>query len=293
MDLSLISYFLPLHDNAFLAGLTELITILAEDTIIILVGAFLYWCIDPKAGQRMACTAVGGVFWTMGVKNYLKIPRPWDLGLIAKDQVIRVETATSYSFPSGHTTAATNIYGYFAKSAKKLWVKILLWGLVGLIGLSRIFLGCHTSFDVLAAIIISVAWIYLSTYLYDTLLPKSDWYIFIYAIPMLFAGRSLFTGFDDDIVKMLCFGGTVLVGVFLERRYIHYQPRGSKAARALQFGIGLIVLALLKLWPSLVGLGNLFWLKCICYAAIALWTSCIYPLILQKYNQKHATQINE
>ncbi|MBQ6947554.1 MAG: phosphatase PAP2 family protein, partial [Clostridia bacterium] len=133
MDLSLISYFLPLHDNAVLNALTELITMLAEDTIIILVGAFLYWCVDPKAGQRMACTAIGGVFWTMGLKNYLKIPRPWDLGLISKDQVLRVSTATSYSFPSGHTTAGTNIYGYFAKDAKKTWVKVALWTLVGLI----------------------------------------------------------------------------------------------------------------------------------------------------------------
>ncbi len=290
MDLSLISYFLPLHDNALLAGLTELITILAEDTIIILVGAFLYWCIDPKIGQRMACTAVGGVFWTMGLKNYLKIPRPWDLGLIAKDQVIRAETATSYSFPSGHTTAGTNIYGYFAKDAKKLWVKILLWLLVALIGLSRIFLGCHTSFDVLAAIIVSISWIYLATYLYDRLLPKSDWFVFIYAIPMLFAASSLLTGFDDDIVKMTAFGTTVLIGVFVERRYIHYRPQGDKLARALQFGIGLIVLVLLKVWPSLIGLGKVFWLKCVCYASIALWVSCIYPIILKKFYQKRTAQ---
>ena len=288
MDFSLISYFLPFHDNALLAGLTELITILAEDTIIIIVGAFLYWCVDAGAGQRMACTAVGGVFWTMGIKNYLKIPRPWDLGLIEKDQVIRAETATSYSFPSGHTTAGTNIYGYFARCAKKMWVKVLLWALVGLIGLSRIFLGCHTSYDVLAAIVISVCRIYLSTYLYDKLLPKSDWFVFIYAIPMLFAASSLLTGFDDDVVKMTCFGTSVVIGIFLERRFIHYVPKGDIFTRALQFGIGLIVLALLKLWPSFVGLGDVFWLKCIGYAVIAFWVSCIYPIILNKYNQKYA-----
>ncbi len=280
MDLSLISYFIPLHENAFLATLTELITILAEDTIIILVGAFLYWCVDAKAGQRMACVAVGGVFWTLGLKNYCKVPRPWDLGLISKQQAIRAETATGYSFPSGHTTAGTNIYGYFAKNAKKGWIKVLLWVLVALIGLSRIFLGCHTSFDVLAAIVISVAWIYLGTYLYDKLLPKSDWYIFLFAIPLLFAAGSLLTGFDEDIVKMICFGVPVLVGVFAERRFIHYQPQGTKKTRALVFLVGLLVLAGLKLWPSLVGLGELFWLKCLCYAIIALWVSVLYPWLL-------------
>lgn len=292
MDFSLISYFIPLHGSALLNGLTELITMLAEDTIIILVGAFLYWCVDPNAGQRMAFTAVGGVFWTMGLKNFLKIPRPWDLGLISKDQVLRVSTATSYSFPSGHTTAGTNIYGYFAHGAKKGWVKALLWLLVGLIGLSRIYLGCHTSFDVIAAIVISVCWIWLSTWLYDRLLPKSDWYVFLYAIPMLFAATSLFTGFDDDVVKMTCFGATVLVGIFIERRWIHYKPYGDKLSRALQFGLGLIGLVLLKVWPNALGLGKLFWLKCLCYATIALWVSCIYPIILKAWAKKKIKKEN-
>ena len=165
---------------------------------------------------------------------------------------------------------------------------MLLWALVGLIGLSRIFLGCHTSYDVLAAIVISVCWIYLSTYLYDKLLPKSDWFVFIYAIPMLFAASSLLTGFDDDVVKMTCFGTSVVIGIFLERRFIHYVPKGDIFTRALQFGIGVIVMALLKLWPSFVGLGDVFWLKCIGYVCVALWVSCIYPIILNKYNQKYA-----
>lgn len=282
MDWSLVTYFIPLHENAFLSALTEMITILAEDTIIILVGAFLYWCIDPRKGQRMACTAVGGVFWTMGLKNYLKIPRPWDLGLIDKSQVIRAETATSYSFPSGHTTAGTNIYGYFASVAKKLWVKIILWILVGLIGLSRIYLGCHTSYDVLAAIVISVLWIYLAGFLFDRLLPKSDWYVFLFAIPMLFAVSSLFTGFDEDVVKMGTFGFCVLIGIFLERRFIHYEVKGDWLVKILKYAVGVIILALLKMWPKFFGIYDIFWLKCINYGLIALWVSCIYPFILKK-----------
>ena len=282
MDWSLITYFIPLHQNPFLSTLTELVTILAEDTIIILVGAFLYWCVDAKKGQRMACSAVGGVFWTLGLKNWLKVPRPWDLGIISKEQVIRAETATGYSFPSGHTTAGANIYGYFATLVKKRWKKALLWILVCLIGLSRIFLGCHTSFDVISAIILSALWILLAGYLFDKLLPKSDWFIFVFAIPLLFAAASLFTGIDEDILKMCSFGLCVLIGIFTERRFIGYEVKGDWLVKTLKFAVGIIVLALLKLWPKFFGIYDLLWLKCINYGLIALWVSCIYPAILKK-----------
>lgn len=282
MDWTLLTYFVSLQQYSFLANLTEIITILAEDTIIILVGAFLYWCVDAKKGQRMACSAVGGVFWTLGLKNYLKVPRPWDLGIISKDQVLRDTTATGYSFPSGHTTAGANIYGYFASVSKKWWAKVLLWLLVLLIALSRIFLGCHTSFDVLAAIVISAAWIYAAGFLFDRLLPKSDWYIFVFAIPTLFALGSLFTGFDEDVVKMGAFGLSVLVGIFIERRYIHYEVKGSRLSKAVKFILGVAVLAALKFWPKAFGIYDIFWLKCVNYALIALWVSCVFPAILKQ-----------
>ena len=290
MDFSLITYFLPLHDSAVLSALAEFFTILAEDTIIILVGAFLYWCVDPKAGQRMAAVAVGGVFWTLGLKNFIKVPRPWDLGIIRKEQAIRAHTATGYSFPSGHTTAAVNIYGYFAMGAKKA-VKLLLWALVALVGLSRIFLGCHTSYDVLAALVISIAWIYLGSFLFDKLMAKGDANIFWFAIPMGFAAISLFTGIDDDIVKMCAFGGAALIGIYVERRAVHFTPFGGKGAKALQYVLGLLVVVALKFWPYLIGEAfyETLWLKAIDYALIALWLSCGYPYLLEKYRKNRAS----
>ncbi len=286
MDWLSVNFFTPFRDIGWLASLVEFITILAEDTIIIVVGALLYWCVDAKKGQRMALSAIGGVFWTLGTKNFLRVPRPWDLGFIDKSDVIRAETATGYSFPSGHTTAGANIYGYFASVSKKTWCKLALWLLVALIGLSRIFLGCHTASDVLAAILVSVAWIYIAGFIFDTLLAKSEWALLLYAVPMLFAGLSLIRGFDEDVVKMLSFGGAVLVGIFLERRLVHYEVKGNIAERALAFAIGLVGLILLKLWPEFVGLGEVFWLKCVCYGVLALWVSLIYPALLKAFNNK-------
>jgi membrane-associated phospholipid phosphatase len=74
-----------------------------------------------------------------------------------------------YSFPSGHTMAATLLYGLLAVFAFLLW-KGWHWRIltilgaflaVVLVGFSRIALGAHYLTDVLAAIAGGVAWLFL------------------------------------------------------------------------------------------------------------------------------------
>jgi membrane protein DedA with SNARE-associated domain/membrane-associated phospholipid phosphatase len=81
-----------------------------------------------------------------------------------------------YSFPSGHTMAATLLYGLlavFAVIAIKKWrwrVAAALCALVMvlLVGLSRIFLGAHYLSDVLGAFAAGMAWLALSLTAVDT-----------------------------------------------------------------------------------------------------------------------------
>jgi membrane protein DedA with SNARE-associated domain/membrane-associated phospholipid phosphatase len=82
-----------------------------------------------------------------------------------------------YSFPSGHTMAATLLYGLLAvfavKALKKLRWRVVaaLIGLVMilLVGLSRMYLGAHYLSDVLGAIAAGLAWLALSLTVVDTL----------------------------------------------------------------------------------------------------------------------------
>jgi len=76
---------------------------------------------------------------------------------------------TGYAFPSGHTTKATAVYGMLAAllaAATPHWGhKVALWTaaalLAGLVGLSRLYLGAHWLTDVLGALALGAAWLFI------------------------------------------------------------------------------------------------------------------------------------
>lgn len=99
------------------------------------------------------------------LKNIVERPRPIGYRLIDE---------TGYSFPSGHSMISAAFYGliiYFIwKNVKNTKLKyascILLWILIVLIGISRIYLGVHYASDVVGGFTISIAYliIFTSTY---------------------------------------------------------------------------------------------------------------------------------
>lgn len=95
------------------------------------------------------------------------------LNFVLKDAFARVRPALwerivdvqDYSFPSGHAMLSLVIYGMLAYLLVKLVPRLqflALWGsviLIGLIGLSRLYLGVHWPTDVLAGYAAGVVWL--------------------------------------------------------------------------------------------------------------------------------------
>jgi undecaprenyl-diphosphatase len=103
----------------------------------------------------------GGMLLNRSLKFVFHRPRPH-----FDDPILQL---TSYSFPSGHTMAATVLYGVLAVllvttiKQRSLRVLVVLSAscLIALVGFSRMYLGAHYLSDVVAAIAEGLAWLSL------------------------------------------------------------------------------------------------------------------------------------
>ncbi|MCC6072818.1 phosphatase PAP2 family protein [Massilia sp. GCM10020059] len=132
------------------------------------------------AGMLIMTTALGVYFYLRKAQYWLlallvSVPGGMLLNVILKHIFQRARpslenpllTLTTYSFPSGHTVAATLFYGLIAaylvcqSSRWKTRFLIVLGAcvMVGLVGLSRMYLGVHYLTDVLAAIAEGCGWL--------------------------------------------------------------------------------------------------------------------------------------
>lgn len=107
------------------------------------------------------CAVLGGIGLNTLLKLVFHRARPTLSGLSYALQ--------TYSFPSGHTLAATVLYGVFAAYAirsfashrAKIGVALGAAAIVALVAFSRLYLGVHYLTDVLAAFVEGIAWLAL------------------------------------------------------------------------------------------------------------------------------------
>lgn len=104
-----------------------------------------------RSAAHLACVVVFGAIIIFLVKHVMAIPRPH--GLFAQKD--------SFSFPSGHTTYATIVYGGLAYFSASSLARIARWPfyavaclIVIAIGFSRIYVGDHWFSDVLGGILL-------------------------------------------------------------------------------------------------------------------------------------------
>ncbi|GIW82039.1 MAG: phosphatase PAP2 family protein [Gemmatales bacterium] len=143
--------------GSFFAVITELGSrwiILAVTIVVavVLVVRRAYW----QAGIWFICVTAAMLANVM-LKTYFSRPRPPQSGL------------DSWSFPSGHTTAAGVMFGLLAfllagkvsKLSLRLIAVAVLTALAFLVAFSRMYLGVHYFSDVVGSLIFSTGWILL------------------------------------------------------------------------------------------------------------------------------------
>ncbi|HEY0065650.1 MAG TPA: phosphatase PAP2 family protein [Telluria sp.] len=143
-----------------------------------LVVAFTDW--NHPIGILLMALALGAFFYRRRERYWLlaltvAVPGGLILNVLLKYTFQRVRPSfeaplvslTTFSFPSGHTSGATVLYGMLAAwlvvSLRKPWQRatVMLGALmmVVLVGTSRLYLGAHYLSDVLAAMAVGSAWL--------------------------------------------------------------------------------------------------------------------------------------
>jgi membrane-associated phospholipid phosphatase len=129
----------------WLASPMKLLSMLGNEEFYLLLMPIMYWSIHSIFGFRIAIM----LLLSNGLGSVLKLafhaPRPYWLD----GQVRALIGETSFGAPSGHAMNAASIWGLMAVILGGTWTRVVLIGLILLIGFSRIYLGVHFISDVL------------------------------------------------------------------------------------------------------------------------------------------------
>lgn len=146
-----ILYWFEKIRNPFLDFVFSGITHLGDEIALMLIAIILFWCVNKRSGYYMLVSGFFGIIVNQVLKLACKIPRPEKIDTRFTIVESAREAAQGYSFPSGHTQNAVTVFGSIFLLAKKTWVKITAIVIATLVGVSRMYLGVHTIWDVIAA----------------------------------------------------------------------------------------------------------------------------------------------
>lgn len=275
--------FLQEIRNPFLTSIMEAITFMAESLFIVLVIALLYWCVDKKRSIKLGWIVLFSSVINGVVKNIVKMPRPFERGVVTP---IRVETATSYSFPSGHTQIATSFWGGAMCILRSSGVTILGTVLILFTAFTRLYLGVHWPMDVIGGIILGILCVLIGDKLLDAKKGFTKYHVIFVSIV---AVLGMILPIEADLAKAIGALFGMVLGSYLEKKYVNFKEKQKLKNQLIKIAIGIIGTGILYVGLKIL-LPNMNIGYMIRYAAVLLWivvgAPWVFTNILEKNKNK-------
>lgn len=297
-ELEILHFFRDRVSTPFLDALAQIITFLGEDYIIIVVVLLAYFVIDKQLGKTIAYVALSNLLINNTIKCIVKYPRPFTYDETLKAS--RVETATGYSFPSGHTQNAVGVYLTFAYNNKfKEKVRKIIWivsiCLTVLIGFSRIYLGVHYPKDVLVGALLGVGCMFLGSFLMNKFKDNFKGTLLLFLITLAIFTPFLFIFYQKDYTTATLYKDFYLIyalyaacvlGFILDEKMFDYSCNAPLWKRLVRFAVAVVVALALKeglkiIFKLIAPNGSLF-LDMARYFLMTFSVIFILPLIFKK-----------
>ncbi|MTN45732.1 phosphatase PAP2 family protein [Turicibacter sanguinis] len=275
-ELDIIRMIQSIH-NEVLDQVVQFITMLGESAVILSVILCIYWGYNKKFGEYIGYSYFTSCLLNNWIKNIFKAERP-----IGKEGIrsLRTQTATGYSFPSGHTQGASSTYfaiGIFLKKRSIRWGSLLL---ILLVAISRLYLGVHYPRDVIVGLLLGIIVATITYYLYERTENKQ----FLYLATLIVFIPGIFMTSIDFSKSIGTFIGFAL-GTTIEKRYIQFQENTTLVIKILRCLIGILVILSLKHVFKEI-LGEIRNTTFIIYSSISFIGFGIYPLFFKGKGQE-------
>ncbi len=285
-----------------------LFTCFSEETVLISLIVFVYWCYNKKMGEGLLLTiylsnAVNGI-----IKDSVRRNRPFmnkeyleahpnvnrDVAMID-----RAHLGESYSFPSGHSQNTGSFWTacYFghkeASGTKSTILKLCPFIIIPLVMVSRVYFGVHYASDTVVGAVLGILCAVLTMKLFYRFYHKKNiLFMVVYAVSLI----ALFFNPTPDTMKIMGMGLGGIIGFMLENKFVNFTTDVDNKKKAIRLVVGVSTLLLVRvvfkaILPS-TDEGALFhttsqtvylWSGFIRYMIMGFYGTFLYPLIFNKF----------
>ena len=266
-----------------------------------MLACVLFWAVDKKSGSFLFLNIGFSRFFMQVLKLTFCVYRPW----IRSSKIVPVETASGYSFPSGHSVTAASYYGTVIERFRKNKPLCIFMGfMIFLTMFSRNYIGVHTPQDVLVGALLGIIVVMIGAKVWEWIdkNPKRDYIIPIVGIVLtaLFLVYISFKSYPMDYAKgellvdpnkMMKDGfkdaGRLLgvtVAWFLERRFVKFSLDVSVSRKVTRCCLGIFMIILYEnaLIPAITALNGSSWINFGLTFFELILLMVIYPLCFSK-----------